>query len=53
MCVLCVQGNTVFSMKHKEYCEQISEALKGNCYLREMRLGKCLLDGVDAKVLAG
>lgn len=40
------------AMKHRDYSEAISEALKTNTFLREIRLGKCTLDNNDAKLLA-
>lgn len=48
--VLDLTGNTVFSMKKREYCELIGEALKKNTHITVVRLAKCTLDAVDAKV---
>ena len=49
---LDLSENTVFSMKHREYCEALGEALKSNTHLVEVKLAKCTLDAVDCKAIA-
>jgi hypothetical protein len=46
------KGNTVFSMKKREYCELLGEALKGNTHVHTVKLAKCSLDAIDAKAIA-
>jgi hypothetical protein len=50
--VLDLSENTVFSMKHREYCEQIGQALRSNTHVTEVRLSRCTLDAADAKAIA-
>lgn len=49
---LNLSGNTIMTMKHREYVQEIVEALKNNTYVEEVNLSKCELDSVDAKAIA-
>jgi Ran GTPase-activating protein (RanGAP) involved in mRNA processing and transport len=49
--IVDLSGNTVFTMKHREYCEQLAEGLKSNTYVKEIHLSKVDLDARDATLL--
>lgn len=49
---LDLSNNTVFAMKHQEYCEQLGAALAKNTHLVSVTLVKCDLDHRDAAAIA-
>jgi Ran GTPase-activating protein (RanGAP) involved in mRNA processing and transport len=49
--VLDLSGNTMFSMKHREYAKELGAALVGNTHLRELHLKSCDLDKMDVQAL--
>ncbi len=49
--VLDFSGNTMFSMKHREYAKELGAVLAGNTHLKELHLKSCDLDKVDVQAL--
>ena len=49
--IVDLSGNTIFSMKHREYTEQLAEGLRTNTYVKEIHLARCDLDAKDAALL--
>ncbi len=51
--IVDLSGNTIFQMKHREMCRELSAALRNNCYVREVHLKQCDVDKVDVVELMG
>ena len=49
--ILDLSGNTILGMKHREYCQEIAEALKTNTHIVEVHMARATLDATDAKAL--
>ena len=47
--IVDLSGNTVFGMKHREYCQLLGNAIKCNTHIVQVKLSKCTLDAIDAK----
>ncbi len=49
--ILDLSGNTMFSMKHRDYAKELGAALRNNSVVKEVHLKSCDLDKVDVQEL--
>jgi hypothetical protein len=49
--IVDLSSNSIFAIKHREYTEQLADALRTNTYVKEVHLAKVDLDAKDAAAL--